>query len=689
MKNILNRLYENHSLIFKLVIYLTSIVAIVYFFPRGGQFKYQFQKGKVWYYDNFYAPFDFAIKKSKNEIEVEKKQLLDNQIFFCNLLDSIPNNAYEKLNQFIQLQLNNTNLNTNVVRQNADVSRKIITDLYDRGIINHELIEKKNIDITDFRIKILQGNTNVTLSYQNFFTPHTKLNFITRSFQNQADNTDATRWIAFLDKITHPNIVYNEGYTQRYLNYQLQNITQNKDFIYKGTKIISKGDIIEDEHFAKLTSINEQYDILTWNKSNFYWLIASYVILVAVVLLMLLLFINKYRPDVGVNNSKLSFLFSNIFLFVLITTLVLKFDSKYLYVVPYALLPLIIKAFLDPRLGLFTHVLTILLLGFIVPNSFEFIFIQIIAGIVTILTVSELYKRANLFLSVLKIMLVYVLIYVAFSITHEGNLNNIEVNNIYMLLLNGLLTATLIVPMIFFYESFFGLVSDETLREFSDTNHKLLKELNEKAPGTFQHSMQVANLAEEAAKEINANALLVRTGAMYHDIGKIYNPMYFVENQSTGVNPHTELDPEESAQIIIDHVNLGIELAKKNKLPDRVIDFIRTHHGTNLVYYFYKKEEEYNPNATDINKFRYPGPIPFSKETAIVMICDATEAASKSLKEPTAKYIDMFVDKIVKSQMDNGQFQNADITFKEIEKVKKVVKKKLKNIYHIRIEYPE
>jgi putative nucleotidyltransferase with HDIG domain len=305
------------------------------------------------------------------------------------------------------------------------------------------------------------------------------------------------------------------------------------------------------------------------------------------------------------------------------------------------------------------------------------------------LTVSELNKRANLFLSVGKITGVYLLTYVAFTVTHEGNAANVDKLNIYLFILNGLITASLIIPFIFIYEKLFGLVSDETLREFSDTNHKLLRELNEKAPGTFQHSMQVANLAESAAKEIGANALLVRTGAMYHDIGKIYNPLYFVENQSTSVNPHSDLDPEESARIIIDHVILGIELAKKNNLPDRLIDFIRTHHGTNLVYYFYKKEEEYNPDATDINKFRYPGPIPFSKETAIVMICDACEAASKSLKEPNAKTIDLFVEKIVKNQMENGQFQNADITFREIEKVKKVVKKKLKNIYHIRIEYPE
>lgn len=688
MKDFLNRLYENHSLIFKMIIFLVSIIAIVYIFPRGGQFKYQFQKGKIWYNDDLYAPFDVAIKKSNEEINSEKNEIRQHKILYYNRIDSVSRNAVSK---FITFRNSFSSEATSTENQiYFDHGLQIIDSLYATGILDEtHAVNSQNNNQGEALIKILNGNEQVLSTYRQFYTVEQKKQFIQNAFRSFTDEQLKNTWINALNRFTVPNLVFNEALTKARFEEQMLHISPYKDLIPKGTKIISKGEVIENQQFNLLTSINEQYDQLTWNNANQWWILASYLVLVAVVLLMLLLFINKYRPDVGVNTSKVAFIFTNIFLFVLVTVLVLQIDSKYLYVIPFVLLPLIIKAFLDPRVGLFTHVLTILLLGFIVPNSFEFLYIQIIAGIVTILTISELYKRANLFLSVLKITVVYIVTYIAFSITHEGNLSQINVSNIYMLLLNGLLTATLIVPMIFLYERFFGLVSDETLREFSDTNHKMLRELNEKAPGTFQHSMQVANLAEEAAKEINANALLVRTGAMYHDIGKIFNPMYFVENQSTGVNPHTELDPEESAQIIIDHVNLGIELAKKNKLPDRLIDFIRTHHGTNLVYYFYKKESEYNPEATDVNKFRYPGPIPFSKETAIVMICDATEAAAKSLKEPTAKYIDIFVDKIVKSQMDNGQFLNADITFKEIEKVKKVVKKKLKNIYHIRIEYPE
>ena len=409
--------------------------------------------------------------------------------------------------------------------------------------------------------------------------------------------------------------------------------------------------------------------------------------LVSLVFLMLFLFLRKYRLEIFNNSTKVTFIFFNVVLMVFLTTIVVKLDAKYVYVVPLCILPLIVKAFFDPRLGLYVHVLTLLLLGFVVPNSFEFLFLQIIAGIVTILTVSELYRRANLFISVGQITLVYIIGYFAFFIIQEGNLELIQWENFGYFVLAGL--ATLFAhPLIYLYEKVFGLVSDVSLLELSDTNSKLLKELSNKAPGTFHHSLNVANLAEAAANEIGANAMLVRVGALYHDIGKMENPTNFTENQLSGYNAHDELDPKESANIIIDHVIKGIEIARRRNLPDRVIDFIRTHHGTSVVYYFYKKEEQQNGTA-NIKDFQYPGPIPFSKETAILMMADSVEAASKSLKDPTSSKIDTFVEKIVDGQTEQGQFLNANITFKEIQVIKKVLKKKLNNIYHLRVEYPE
>jgi putative nucleotidyltransferase with HDIG domain len=489
-------------------------------------------------------------------------------------------------------------------------------------------------------------------------------------------------------EILEPNIFYDEELTQRVIDEEIKNITVTKGLVSENERIISKGDVVEGKKYEILISLKSEYDSQLWSKSNYYWIVFGYTILVALVLLMLMLFLQRYRNQIFENNTKITFIFFNILLIILLVTIVQKFWLSYIYVVPIIILPIVLKAFFDARLGLLTHVVTVLILGFIVPNSFEFIFLQIIAGIVTILTVSELYRRANLFFSIIKITLVYILAYFAFSIIQEGNAQHLKWSYFVMFALNGVLSF-LSLFLILIYEKVFNLVSDVSLLELSNTNSKLLRELNEKAPGTFQHSMQVANLAEASANEIGANAMLVRTGALYHDIGKMINPMYFTENQTTSVNPHNELPPNDSASIIIDHVLKGIEMAKKNGLPDRVIDFIRTHHGTSTVYYFYKKQEELTPGQTNLKNFSYPGPIPFSKETAILMMSDACEAASKSIKDPTALLIDDLVEKIINGQMSNGQFMNSDITFKEIQTIKKVIKKKLNNIYHLRIEYPE
>ncbi len=687
MKSFLNKLFENHSLIYKVVLYLLSVFLIVYLFPKGGQFKFQFQKGKAWSYEDFVAPFDFAIQKSTDEIEEEKQSILDHQMLFFSLNDSVTNKVNASFELAFSELFNETEI-TQLEKNDLYTTAKLfITEDYTNGFVASN--DAYAIEDTSEPISLKKGNKVVEIPYSTLLTSTSINKSLVEHFQTQPETSFKSGIIDLLKELMVSNVQFDAVFTDNAVEEKIKTIVPNKGFIPKNTLLISKGEIVEGDAFLQLQSVAKEYQSKIWSESNYYWLVLAYTFLVGLALIMLLLFLKKYRFSFYENSSKVSFIFINILLTVLVTTLVIKFNVNYLYVIPFVILPLIIKAFFDARLGLFTYVLTILLLGFIVPNSFEFIFIQIIAGIVTILTVSELNKRASLFISVAQITAIYLLSYFAFSITQEGNISNIDWFNIGLFVLNGMITASVVIPIIFLYEKIFGLVSDESLREFSDSNNKLLRELNEKAPGTFQHSMQVANLAESAATEINANALLVRTGALYHDIGKMLNPMYFTENQSTSVNPHDELSPEDSAQIIIDHVIKGIELAKKNKLPDRLIDFIRTHHGTSLVYYFYKKEEVSNPDAVDKEKFRYPGPIPFSKETAILMICDACEAASKSLKEPTAILIDDLINKVVQGQMDSGQFQNASITFKEIEKVKRVVKKKLNNIYHVRIEYPE
>lgn len=685
MKDLLNKYYQNHALVYKIILFIVITVTIVYLFPKGGQFKYNIQKGKPWQYENLYAPFDFAILKTDEDVSNEIEEIEANKKLYFTIREDV----YEKVEQqylskilLIQEDSAAVGLGKNRIKT---FGLNFLKNVYKTGFLNKSDNEKvlKNSIIT-----LRSGNEAADILSDNLFTTEMLVPAIQKYFDKTRYQRLEQNFTTLFFDILEPNIFYDEEFTQKVIDEEIRGITVNKGLVTENERIIAKGDVVEGEKYEILLSLKSEYDSQLWSKSNYNWIVFGYTILVALVLLMLMLFLQRYRKSIWENNTKLTFIFFNVILIVFLVTIVQKYWLNYIYVVPIIILPIIFKAFFDARLGLFAHVVTVMILGFIVPNSFEFIFLQIIAGIVTILTVSELHRRANLFFSIIKITGVYMLSYLAFSIIQEGNAEQLKWEYFVMFALNGVLSF-LSLFLILIYERTFNLVSDVSLLELSNTNSKLLRELNEKAPGTFQHSMQVANLAEASANEIGANAMLVRTGALYHDIGKMVNPMYFIENQTTSVNPHNELPPHDSASIIIDHVLKGIEIAKKNRLPDRIIDFIRTHHGTTMVYYFYRKQNDITPDQVDAKNFTYPGPIPFSKETAILMMCDACEAASKSIKDPTAMLIDELVEKIINVQMSHGQYMNSDITFKEIQTIKKVIKKKLNNIYHLRIEYPE
>ena len=681
MKKLINRWYRNHALLYKVLLFLCTTFVIVYLFPKGGKFKYNFDKSKPWQSENLYAPFNFALKKSNEEIKSERKAITENSIVYFDFDQSVKSEVFKAYDTKFRaafpdsISKHNTRL--------YPIGKAVLNTIYDFGVLNDDYTYPP-----DAKVVLLDNQT------QKLTTTFSKLTKID-AFRTQLENALKAEgysnynsaFVSLFFDIISPNLSLNVSITDNALQEELSQISPTRGSIEKGTLIISKGELVEGNKYDILKSLESEYESQVWNDSNSTWVILAYTLLVALTLLMLLLFLRKYREDAFLDNTKVTFIFFNILLMILLTTLIINYNSQYVYVIPLCILPLVLKAFFDARLGLFTHVLTVLLLGFIVPNSYEYTFLQIIAGIVTILTVSELYKRANIFISVGQITLIYIIAYFAFFVIHEGSVTDLNFSTFGLFILCGL--ATLFVqPLIYIYEKLFGLVSDVSLLELSNTNTKLLKELSNKAPGTFHHSLNVANLAEAAANEIGANAMLVRVGALYHDIGKMQNPTFFTENQATGINPHDEISPRESAKIIVDHVINGIEIAKKNNLPDRVIDFIRTHHGTSLVYYFYKMEKSVNADLNE-NDFRYIGPKPYSKETAILMMCDSVEAASKSLKEPSSVKIDKFVEVIIDKQMEGGQFLNANITFKEIESIKKVLKKKLANIFHLRIEYPE
>lgn len=680
MKKFRYALYMRQSLIFKILAFLVAVVLIVQVFPKRAKFKYEFQKGKLWQHETLYAPFDFPLKKTIDQIEAEKEAIRENSTVYyvkdTSVYQNVKNSFDAKKNVYFG------HVAEPQKQQLIEKGQDFLAKIYQDGV----MLSTKNINGSE--ISLIKGNNQFyEVSVTKIFNLKNLHSEITRYFAENPYDAYTKKYYDFFFEILQPDISIDQHFTQKTLDENLKEIVYTRGWVKKGQLIIAKGEMVEDEKVNILESLQSEYEDDTWNQNNYLWSSIGYYVLVGIVLLLLGLYMKIYEKNIYKNNVKISVILLNMLSTIALVGIITRTLPQYIYIVPVAMMVLILKAFFDLRTVIFVFISTILILGFVVPNSFQFVFIQIVASLAIIIAPRDLHYRLNSFVSAALITGAYLVIYIAFHVITEGTITDLDISLLTLFILNGI-GVLFSQPFTYIYEKAFGLVSDVSLLELSDTNSKLLRELSEKAPGTFQHSMQVANLAEAAASEIGANALLVRVGALYHDIGKMLNPIYFIENQKTSVNPHDELTPLQSAKIITRHVTDGIELARKNKLPQRIVDFIRTHHGTSLTYYFYRKELDENPNCQEAD-FRYPGPTPFSKETAILMMADSVEAATKSLKNPTYEMLDDFVEKIVKKQLDDNQFMNADITLKEIETVKKVLKNKLTNVYHIRIEYPE
>ena len=686
MSKLFNSINKGFSRIFRILLFIFSAFLIIYFFPKSGKFKYSFENGRPWQSENLYAPFDFAIKKTNEEISDEINIAKINTPLFFEVDTTFINKSSDLLDERLN-ELNNDSL-FNVYGDSELVniktnSLKIINEVYSIGLIeeNYDFKESQQVSL------LLNNKVVNSTSYDKLIKPENLITFINNRIIELNIELYKSQIISLVFDVITPNIIYNKILSDESINEVTINISPNRGFVEKETLIISKGEIVEGEKLIILESLKNEYEVNSSSFSDLYLIISAYSLLVILSLLMIVLFIRKFERNIYENNNKIAFVYFNITLIILITTWVIDVNSNYVYIIPLCIIPLLFKAFFDSRIAFFIHSVTIMLLGFIVPNSYEFIFLNIIAGVVTILTSDNIYKRANLFIAVAQITLVYMLAYFSFYVIHEGNIENLQLNNFALFILCGLLTL-FIYPLIYIYEKLFSLVSDVSLLELSDTNSNLLKELSNKAPGTFHHSLNVANLAEACANEINANALLSRVGALHHDVGKIKNPSYFTENQLSEQNLHNKLSAYESVNIIKQHVSDGVKLAKSAGIPERIIEFIKTHHGTNLISYFYNKELEISKDVKR-DDFCYNGPKPFSVEMAIVMMCDSVEAATKSLDKPTNEKIDSFVENIIDKQIENEQFVNCELTFKNISTIKSVLKDKLKNIYHVRVEYPE
>ena len=667
--------YRFQAIIYKILLCLFVVGVVVYLLPRAGSFQYEIQAGKPWQYETLLAPYDFPIQKTQVELEEERTRLKANIPRYFSVNQEVVPTVLDAFDQYVAALPASEASNALFINW-----RTTIEAMYDIGVVSFSetLFEEEVALVNSTRKKTIKlGDLYADIDVKN-------------ALENQLTEaglgilSDAS--IQYLLSLITPNVSYDEALTTQFRTEAVAGIVPIRGLVTKGTRIIAKGEVVEGEKLKILQSLQLEYESQTWTQSNTAWIILGYALLVIIPVLLLFVFLWRTRPLVFENNKRTTFLCVNILLMVLLTKVVVDVNPLYAYAVPICMLPLLLRTFFDTRIALFSLMIALFLIAFLVPNSFEFMFLQMMAGILASLTVNDLYRRAKLFISVGLIVGLYVVSHIAFTLIHDGNLNQLSYDVLLLFVVNGL-AILFVQPLIYIFEKVFGLVSDASLLELSDTNSKLLRELADKAPGTFQHSLQVANIAEAAANAIGANTLLTRVGALYHDIGKMKNPVFFSENQAS-YSPHDDLSSEVSAKIIIEHVLHGITLARKAKLPDRVVDFIRTHHGTTTVLYFYQQAKQ-NNGEVDIEEFQYPGPKPFSKETAIVMISDGVEAASKSLKEPTAEKIIAFVDKIVQRLMDEKQFLEANITLREIETIKKVLVEKLISSYQLRVSYPE
>ncbi len=690
MSKFLSYLRNHNSEISKVFLFLISIVVLVILFPKEGKFKYEYAKGKPWLHSELIAPFDFAIQKSKTELKNEEQEALEQLIPYFSRNDEIFLTKKEVLINEFNTRWESKYQNKKRSNKKQEKSLKICESVFDtiatKGII--ELTPELENRPPDFKIMIINNNVASEIQLKDVFTIHTTDQFI-RDKLSDVDGIDNDLVLLELENILVRNITFNLEKTELEKKEILNKISPTHGMVQRGEKIISKGELVTETKYQILESLRIDYETKLGSSFKVTGIVAGLIILISVSMFSLFLFLLFFRKEVFANTKNLVLILIMVTGMVVITIVVSKFLPEYIYIIPFCLVPMIVGIFYDTRLALFAHLVTIIITALLVPNSYEFVFLQLFAGIVTILSILRLERRSQFFLTSLLVFLTYSIIYIGMTLIKEGSLQ--DINRTYFLLFAGSAILTLFsYPIIFVFEKVFGLITDVTLLELSNTNNKLLRELALKAPGTFQHSMQMANLAEEAIYEIGGNPLLVRTGAMYHDIGKMDSPLYFIENQTTGINPHDELTYDESAQIIIEHVINGIEKARKNNLPEQIIDFIRTHHGTRKTEYFYTLAKMENPDEEiDPSIFTYPGPEPFSKETAVLMMADTVEAASRSLKKPDEESISEIVDIVINKQIEGHQFDNSPITFRDIKTVRKIFKKMLMNIYHLRIEYPK
>ena len=673
--------FSYKNLIYKSLIFIATVSVIVYFLPNEGKFNYQFDINKPWKYGLLQASFDFPIYK--NDIQVQKEQdsiLADYQPYF-QIDKEAEKNVLSKLREDYNKTLRHSLPGTDYVRY----IERTLKALYEDGIIAGNDLKRMEED-SIIAIRLVDKNVATSRFIDQLYTVKEAYEYLLN-----ADTTHYKKKIlqqCNLNDYITPNLVYDEEKSEAAQKDLLSNISWANGFVLNGQKIIDRGEIVDEQTYNILESLRKEWEKRSDSVQEKRLTLAGQILYVGIFLFCFMAYLELFRADYYERKGTLTLLFALIVFFPVLSSIMVEQNLSSIYVVPFAMIPIIVRVFLDSRTAFMAHVTIILLCSITLRFPHEFILLQVVAGMVAIYSLRELSQRSQLLRTALVVFISYALLYFAFELIHEDDLTKLNTRMYIYFMINGILLL-FAYPLVFLWEKIFGFTSDVTLVELSNINNSLLREMSEVAPGTFQHSLQMANLAAAAANKIGGKSQLVRTGALYHDIGKMVNPAFFTENQS-GVNPHKSLSYEQSAQVIISHITDGLKLAEKHNLPKVIKDFISTHHGRGLTKYFYISYKNEHPDEeVDQEKFRYPGPNPFTKEQAVLMMADSVEAASRSLPEYTEESISTLVDKIIDTQVSEGYFKECPITFKDIATVKALFKEKLKTMYHTRISYPE
>ena len=631
---------------------VTSLLIVLMFPHEGGGEHYDYKVGAPWRGADLSAPFDFAVLKSAEDVKAEEARERGEAILY-----------YKKVS---------------IDGTKAEAGERWLKQLMDSV---HRVGYLESLDAEEWgpenearRVVVLEGNVGHEYRMGDFVT-RAKL---------ESRLPEQT-----IDSLFKPDYVLDRGRTALELESRLSQLSYTSELVMAGERIVGKGEVVTEEKGRRIAALEAEEDRRFAEGFNVWGQMAGQLLLAMISFVALYMFLLNTRHRILEDNRRVLMVLVMVLMVSAMEAMMVRMAPEWVLLVPLCVVPILMRVFFDMRAALYIHLTTVIVLANLVPNSFEFIFYQLVTGMMSIIAVRNLEKRAQFFVLAAVIFVSYSLIYTAGVLSQDTNFDSLQLERYLIFFLNAVLTL-LAYPLIYLFERMFGMTTALTLMELSSTNNEAMRTLSRRAPGTFQHSVQVANIAEDLVSELGGDALLARVGALYHDIGKIRNPIYFTENQTSGFNPHDELDNEESARMITSHVTEGLKLARKYHLPSEVQDFIRTHHGTTMTGYFYAKELEKHPDGDfDISAFRYPGPRPYSRETAVVMIVDTVEAACRSLKNHTKESTDAMIDKLIDGKIAAGQLDNCPLSYGDIARVRKILKEKMMSIYHVRVEYPK